>query len=355
MLAGVLALAVALMAPAVASAQPKVEATEWLASQLKTTVSEGSYCEVFGEKSVGETIECMLAFKAAGTQFKADRAATYKWVLANKGKYVGSEPCETASKLSAGAVAKLALAVEAQEGNPEEVEGLHLIKDLKCLQVKTGSEAGRFKDKGTSDFSNVTGQSLAIIALKACEKSSCPGKPNLKTAIEEGATYLRGQQCTEPLALAGAFRSSMGLTTTKCNSEPPFEPENENAVEVDSTGAAVQGLLTAGSKSAAESALTWLKNNQTEAGAWQNYCSVSKPRTIFPSANSTALGIMADVEGEVAFAKAQKWLENSVEAQPKGARGLPACTNTGSPDVLATAQSVLGLYGTSYPRLVGLP
>jgi hypothetical protein len=361
MLVSVLALAVALTAPAVASAQPKVQATEWLAKELKTTEREGSYCELYGEKSVGETIECMLAFKSAGEKFASDRAATYKWVLANQSKYVGSEPCETAKELSAGAVAKFAFAVEAQGGNPEEAEGKrNLIKDLECLQVKEGGETGRFSDKGPANYSNVFGQSLAIIALKACETTFCTSKPNLKSAIEAGATYLRSQQCTKPEELAGAFRSTMGLPTTKCNTKPPFnkkEEENPNAVEVDSTGMAVQALLTAetsGSK-AAESALKWLHSYQTAGGAWESYCSEAEYTKLFKSANSTALGIMADVEGKASFGSAVKWLEEAVEGQPASERGLPACGKTGKPDVLASAQGVLGLYDATYPHLVGLP
>src|ERR1700685_4093607 len=103
----------ALAPPAAASASPGSKATEWLASQLQPS-SPGSYCEVFGEKSVGETIECTLAFKAAGPSFNAQREATYRWILANKSAYVGSEPCATTTHpLSAGAGAKLALVVEA--------------------------------------------------------------------------------------------------------------------------------------------------------------------------------------------------------------------------------------------------
>lgn len=362
-LAGALALAVALAAPTVASAQPKVEATEWLAKQLKTTTSEGSYCELFGEKSVGETIECMLAFKSAGEKFASERAATYKWVLANQSKYVGNEPCATAKELSAGAVAKLALAVEAQGGNPEEVEEKrNLIKDLECLQVKEGSETGRFSDKGPANYSNVFGQSFAIIALKACETTFCAGKPALKSKIEAGAAYLRSQQCTTPAEeVGGAFRSTMGLPTTKCNTKPPFnkkEEENPNAVEVDSTGMAIQALLTAEtseSKAAAESARKWLHKYQTASGAWESYCSESEYTKLFKSANSTALGIMANVEDKASSGSAVKWLEEAVEGQPASERGLPACGKTGKPDVLATAQGILGLYEESYPHLVGLP
>jgi hypothetical protein len=231
---------------------------------------------------------------------------------------------------------------------------------LKCLQAKEGSEAGRFKDKGTEEFSNVTTQSFAIIALKACEEKSCTSKPNLKSVIEAGASYLASQQCTEKQA--GAFRSTMGLpTTTECNTKPAFnkkEEENPNAVEVDSTATAVQALLTvgtAGAKTSAASALKWLEKNQTTSGAWESYCSETKFTELFKSANSTALGIMADVEDKASFGKAVKWLEEAVEGQPATERGLPACSKTGKPDVLATAQGILGLYETSYPHLVGLP
>jgi hypothetical protein len=355
-------------APALASPAKKktgasaaVQATDWLASQLIAT-SDGSYCELFGEESVGETIECMLAFKSAGSSFNAQREATYRWTLANKSKYVGSEPCETTAKpLSAGAVAKLALAVEAQNGDPESVEGRNLIADLQCLQVGSGAEAGRFSDKNQTNYSNVSDQALAIIALKGCEVD-CASKPDLKASIEAGAAYLRGQQCagSKPTSLNGAFRSAMGLPANTCNDEAPFEneSENENAVEVDSTGAAVQGLLadgTAASRSAAKAALSWLKKQRRQSKYWENYCSFTESSVLFPSVNSTALAIMADVQGGASFGKAQKWLESIVEAQPAGERGLPACTASGPPEVLATAQGILGLYKTTYPRLVGLP
>jgi hypothetical protein len=361
LLLAVLVPLLAFAAPAAASASAGSKATEWLASQLQPT-SHGSYCELYGEESVGETIECMLAFKAAGASFGAEREATYTWTLANAGKYVGSEPCATTTKpMSAGSVAKLALAVEAQGANPEAVEGRNLIADLKCLQVPSGVEAGRFSDKNETNYSNVTVQSLAIIALKACE-TGCTSKPNLKSWIEAGAAYLRGQQCaaSKPKTLDGAFRSTMGLAASTCNDAPPYEneSENENAVEVDSTGAAVQALLADGtpeSRTAARAALKWLKKQRKRSRYWENYCSYSESSVLFPSVNSTALAIMADVEGGVSPGKALKWLAGIVEAQPKGESGLPACTESGPPEVLATAQGVLGLYRATYPRLVGLP
>lgn len=361
LLAAVLALGLAAPAAAKKTSPAPKEATEWLASQLQRP-GEGAYCELFGEESVGETIECSLAFKAAGSSFATQREETYRWALANKSRYVGSEPCATASKpLSAGAVAKLALGVEANGGDPEDVEGRNLIADLECLQVGSGSEAGRFSDKNQPNYSDVSGQSLAIVALKACE-AGCASKPNLKASIEAGAAYLVKQQCagSKPKSLNGAFRSTMGLSASTCNGEPPFgeESENENAVEVDSTGTAVQALLvaaTAEAKTAARAAVKWLKKERKKSRYWENYCSFSESSAPFASVNSTALAMMAYVEDSVSLGQSQKWLDGIAEAQPAHEQGLPACTEAGPPEVLATAQGLLGMYATTYPRLVGLP
>ena len=361
MLAGVLALAAEFTAPGVASAQPKVEAAKWLASQLKPAeTSSPAYCELFGSPSIGETIECELAFKAAGSEFSSKRTATYDYAVEHKSEYIGTKSCAEEGAMHAGSVAKLALGVEAEGHNPEEVGARNLIADLKCLQVKEGTEKGRFKDKGTEEFSNVTTQSFAIIALRACEEKSCTSKPNLKSAIEAGATYLVSQQCTKPEKHAGAFRSTMGLPTTKCNTKPAFnkkEEENPNAVEVDSTATAVQALLTVGTtgaKTSAESALKWLERNQTAAELGKAIAAKPNSRNYSraPTARRWASWPMSRTKPRSA---AVKWLEEAVEGQPASERGLPACGKTGKPDVLATAQGILGLYETSYPHLVGLP
>lgn len=98
---------------------------------MKTPKAGEKYCELFGP-NVGQTIDCMLAFDAA-TGFETEENETYKWILANKSSYVGSEPCSTASSMSAGAVAKLAPGVGAHGGDPMNVEGRNLIADLQCL------------------------------------------------------------------------------------------------------------------------------------------------------------------------------------------------------------------------------
>jgi hypothetical protein len=361
LLASLLALML-LVVPA-ASASPGSEATEWLASQLKSPKAGEKYCELFGP-NVGQTIDCMLAFDAA-TGFESEENETYKWILANKSSYVGSKPCSEATSMSAGAVAKLALGVGAHGGDPMNVGGRNLIADLQCLQVSSGAEKGRFKDKGASDFSNVFGQSQALIVLKACQqKKICASPPSLTTALSNGASYLRGQQCTENGAegVEGAFRSALGLEPGSCEDTTPFPSEiefNVNAVDIDSTGFAIEALWNIGgtSATAAKAAGKWMNGERVVTSPpqrihWESYCSFGEPKAKFPSVNSTALAIMGASEVELEFVPAEEWLADAAASGEN--RGLPACGATGNGDVLATAQGILGLYGTSYPTLVGL-
>lgn len=364
--AAMLALTMAFAAPVAGAAAPE-EATEWLASELQPA-EKGEYCDSFSPAGkVGQTIDCLLAFKAAGAAFEAERKAGYEYVIANMGVYVGTEPCSKATSMSAGSVAKLALGVAAAGGNPMNVEGRNLIADLQCLQVSSGGEKGRFKDKGAADFSNVFGQSLALIALKSCaEKKSCTSPPNLTSALNNAAGYLRGQQCTENggEGVDGAFRSAMGLAAGSCENKTPFPSEfefNENAVDIDSTGFAIEALFNHGSGpnvAAAKAGGKWMYDERIVTTGppkrinWENYCSFGEPTVKFPSVNSTALAIMGASEIELEVKPAEAWLADAVASGAN--RGLPACGATGNGDVLATAQGILGLYGTSYPTLVGL-
>jgi hypothetical protein len=363
LIAALLVLTMAFTAPT-ASASPGSEATEWLSSQLKSAGAGEKYCELFGSPSVGQTIDCMIAFHAAG--FTTQEEETYKWIVANMSSYVGAKPCSEASSMSAGAVAKLALGVGIHGGNPMSVGGRNLIADLQCLQKSTNPEKGRFKDKGASDFSNVFGQSLAMVALKACAaKTICASPPSLTATLNNAATYLKGQQCAEngTEGVEGAFRSAMGLEAGTCENTTPFPSEfefNENAVDIDSTGFAIEALYVQGGTNVApaKAGAEWMYGERKEVAGppkriyWENYCSFTEPTVKFASVNSTALAIMGASEIKLEIKPAENWLADAVASGEN--RGLPACGATGNGDVLATAQGILGLYSTSYPTMVGL-
>jgi hypothetical protein len=356
--------ALVLVAAPAAGATPGTDATDWLVSELQPTpASDPAYCDSFSPAGiVGQSIDCMLAFKAAGAAYDDERDATYDYVIANMEDYVGDDPCSTTTDpLSAAAVAKLALGVLARGvDQPTNIGGRNLIADLQCLQAGSG----RFSDKNQTDFSNVFGQSIAIVALKACQ-ANCSSPPGgLATTIANGASYLRGQQCSGgTMSLNGAFRSPLGLAANACNATSPFPssgPPNPNAVDVDSTGLAVGALFAEGSFAstlAGISAGSWLGAQAQFPSPfnkmwWRNYCDFGDPDNLYPSVNSTALAIMGYVEAGLTITQAQAWLADAVANG--GDNGLPACGASGAGDVLATAQGVMGLYGVSYAQLAGI-
>lgn len=363
LLAVLFALVFACAAPA-AHATPGTDATDWLVSQLQPTpTSDPATCPSFSAAGiVGQSIDCMFAFHAAGASYDGERNATYAYVKANMTDFVGSASCSsTKAPLSAAAVAKLSLAVLVRGvDQPTSIGGRNLIADLQCLQDANG----RFVDKNQTDFSNVFGQSFAIIALKACQTYCTSPPAGLATTLSNAAKYLRGQQCSGgTMSLNGAFRSPLGLTANQCNANPPFDPpnpDNLNAVDVDSTGIAVEALLTEGTFASLMSggaAATWLGAQVQTSGPparawWRNYCDFGSPTSIKPSVNSTALAVMAYVEAGLTITSAQAWLADAVASGTN--RGLPACGATGNGDVLATGQGILGLYGVSYPQLAGV-
>ena len=236
--------------------------------------------------SVGETIECALAFKAAGASFNAQREATLQM-----GSREQERLCRQRTRakrrrkaLSAGAVAKLALGVEAQGGNPENVEGRNLIADLKCLQVASGPEAGRFSDKNQTDFSNVTRSVAGDHRAEGVRSSNCTGKPNLTSLDRSGRRLparpaVRGKQTEDVerrvplddgprgqhLQRRAAVSKTKAKTKTRSKSTPPAPPSRR----CWRTGRANR-------KRRRPPALKWLKKQRKGSSYWENYCSFER-------------------------------------------------------------------------------
>lgn len=334
LLIGILAVA----APA-ASASPASDASEWLADELV----EGDHYEVtFGEEvfdDAGLTADGLLAFEATGNAEAA--AATAGWLTsgANPDAYVGDGETES----YAGSLGKLSAALAARGLDPDDpgdTGGRQLLTDLLALQETSSLDPdfGRFQDQ-PFDFSNPFGQSWATLALAACAGGACTSVPaGTAAAIEDSAAFLVGEQCPD-----GGFPSQFG--------------EVGCASDVDSTGMVVQALLTEGggaSEAAAEAALEWLLEAKSEEGDYWESSACEPPG---PSANSTALAMMAlDAFGEPVGGPAA-WLESTQNTGPTDF-GLPRCSASGSGNVRATVQGVYGLSGSlddSFMDQLGLP
>ncbi|MGB7982563.1 MAG: hypothetical protein WCF36_17415 [Candidatus Nanopelagicales bacterium] len=160
----------------------------------------------------GLVADAVLALAAAGTGQDAGSAATA--VLAdNVLDYTGfGDPDE----VYAGATAKLLNVAVAQGVDPRSFGGFDLVATLRSLEAANG----RFADQSAfDDYSNVFGQSLAIIGLT-----------RTASVDDVAVQYLETQQCSN-----GGFPTTMA--DAGCT--------DDTTAEVDATAFAVQALILA--------------------------------------------------------------------------------------------------------------
>lgn len=159
----------------------------------------------------GVTLDAVLALDAAGAG-QTEAAAATKYVADNVGQYIGFAFGDT--EFYAGAAAKTLLVAVAQGVDPTAFGGVDLVSSLEGLEQPNG----RFSDKTAyTDYSNLIGQSLAVMALRRAGETVSPA------AVE----IIRDNQCTD-----GGF--SLSFDASPCTSDP------------DVTAFAVQALLAAG-------------------------------------------------------------------------------------------------------------
>ena len=297
-------------------------AAGWLGRQLDdehliTTTFDGqSYPDY------GLTADTVLALDAAKTGKVAARRATGA-LKAHVLDYTGGgDPTES----YAGAYAKLVVVAAAQGIDPTSfgsgprkdlVAGLLALEcGTKARTDCTAPDAGRFADRSQyGDFSNTIGQSLALVGLERATR---------RGASHQSVDYLIGQQCPN-----GSFPEVFDAAT--CTGS------------VDSTGFAVQALVTVGTpaaNAAAADAGRWLKARQHPNGSLTGNGSRNANSTALAAQAFTALG-----RGKAA-ARARHFLRSLQVgcAGKASARGQVRYDrkNTGDP-VRATSQAVPAL------------
>lgn len=183
--------------------QAAADAAAYLARQLEAS---GYVLQSFGYPDYGLTIDAILGLDSADVGQDAAATATAQ-VETNLGSYVGT----AFGELYAGAVAKSLLLAVTQGQDPTSFGGLDLIALLKGREQADG----RYTDDSQwGDFSNVLGQSIALIALSRAEG----------TYSTKALDFLLAQQCAD-----GGFRLNHGADP--CVSDP------------DATAFATQALL----------------------------------------------------------------------------------------------------------------
>ncbi|MBT8223940.1 MAG: peptidase [Dactylosporangium sp.] len=301
----------AVAAPAASGSQTfdrSKAAAGWLARQMVNDQRFESTFDGVAYPDQGLTIDAVFAFAAARTSDSyAANAMTWLSTPDILSGYIGDGTTEA----YAGATAKLALAVEVRGGDPAAFGGVDLIDRLGSLLAASG----RFSDRSAwGDYSNMFGQSLAVLALDR----TAAGAPG--TAV----SFLAASHCAD-----GGF--PVQFETTPCVSD------------VDATAMAVQALLAAGESTAVTAGVSWLLSVQATSGGFANASGVA-------NANSTGLAAQAlRAAGYWARAIAAKIFLRTIQVDCSGAvadRGaVDYDGGTFDPATAprATAQAILGL------------
>jgi hypothetical protein len=180
----------------------------------------------------GVTADAVIALDAAGAG-QAEAAAATKYLADNVVSYTGfGDPTE----ISAGSVAKLLNVAAAQGLDPTAFGGFDLLGTLRSLE----QPSGQFRDVSKyGDYSNLFGQSLALMGLKRVGT----------TPSAAAVGFLDAQQCAD-----GGFRLDFGVSP--CSSDP------------DATAMAVQALIAVNGSSDAHAVkgLDYLAGRQAASG-----------------------------------------------------------------------------------------
>jgi len=276
----------------------------------------------------GNTIDAILGLDGAGVgRDQAD--AAYAYLVAHLGDYDGAN----AASQYAGPTAKALLAVVVHGGDPTDVNGVNLVQ---ALDDALGAvEPGRYSDLPVDcgfaqcDYSNTTGQSLALIAV---------GRATGEIP-EDALQFLLAQQCPD-----GGFRGDP--SADGCTSD------------ADATAFAAQAVLGAGEDDAAGAALDFLAGHQQANGGLVNQDGQVNANTTavagqaFAAAGMTdeltaAQGFLASLQMDCTFAAG---LRGGVAFTAADYSALKA--DPGNADALgraerATTQSTLALAGGS--------
>ncbi|WP_161500823.1 prenyltransferase/squalene oxidase repeat-containing protein [Embleya scabrispora] len=269
-----------------------------------------------------------MALAATRSEPAALKAATDA-VAANIRKYNSVEEWGMPGSRIAGATAKVLFASVVAGRNPATFGGLDMRAETLDLVAgpDAGDDVGRVRDKltGSPDSGNAFGQSLAVLGL-----ARSGGVP--QSAVD----FLIKQQCP-----SGGFRlfpGQLGSTGPVCQDTPT------TVLDPDSTGMAVQALLSAaaengstGAAAAAKKGADWLKSRQRADGSFGG----SGP-TAASNTNSTGLaGQALRAVGYSAEAdKAAAWVaKHQITADNAGAATKDVGTIAYNEEALTSAQA----------------
>lgn len=239
-------------------------AAHWQASQLQKNGT--IYNSTYGFTDWGLTIDTAFALAADGS--RPARLDRVKQAIANNVLTYMTFGSDT----FANSTGKALVAAKVLRGNPRDFGGVNVRHRLLRLMAPAaaGFEYGRFRDTGSTDYSNVIGQSYGVIGL--ARTGGVPGP---------AVSYLLKQRCTGGYFL---LAPTAGETCNQAGSTP----------DVDATALALQAMLTARAHGVniarwrINGTTSWLVSAQRSNGSFGGGTATSRPNT-----NSTGLAAQA--------------------------------------------------------------
>lgn len=230
---------------------PQASAATWLAAQPG---KDGLFTSHFADAESGDVVAFAdhglnLDLYAALAELGETKTAetVYQATVAHADDY--TDP--PGGTRYAGAVAKLAVMVQAHGDDANAVGSRHLIDELEALLVPQGQDAGRAKDAPDSEFqsTNVLNQAWAVRALVNAESKDA----------DAAVDFLLKQQCDD-----GSFRQDVS-----------GKPCTDGPGSVDGTAFAIQSLqVAANSGDDVEDHITeaadWLVAEQAKDGSFSD-------------------------------------------------------------------------------------
>ncbi len=273
-------LAVIALQPVAAQSNAIANALIWVAAQQQ---ADGSFAG-FGP---GDTADAIVAFVAGGEQPPAS-ALTY---LAGQAATYGTS--------SAGATAKLILAAVAAGGDPLNLGGVNLARQLGATYNAASGQYGN----------DVYGHALALIAIRALGAQPPAAAINwlIAAQLRDGGWSFDGSASTGSdtnttslavMALAGSSRATDALAAARAYLRGQQNPDGGfpysqtspfgNASDANSTAAVVQAIIALGEN---PNSSTWSQGGPTAAAAlaaFQNSSGAFRYQDALPDDNALA-------------------------------------------------------------------
>lgn len=282
-------------------------AARWLTTQLTGGLVHNGQ---FKFNDYGLSLDVYFALKALGRPAAA--ASVLRAMDDAPGAYIG-----TGSDSYAGAIGKLATAVDLQGRAPRAFGGVNLISRLESLVVTTRpGQVGRAVDRSSyGDLSNTIGQAWVVRALAGTGSR----------LADEATGFLAQQQCG-----AGFFRESFEKTTAvgtsfTCNGATPAA-----AASIDATALAVQALVVArrhgvpGLGDELSRASNWLVRQQRPNGSFVGNGVSNTNTTGLAAAALVATGRTAAAERAAAWVSRLQVSSSVAQRSPRLRRAVGA-------------------------------